>query len=94
MGPIDEVILVLHLVMIAIDRAQAFQSRLHITLGIDPLSLEDRRKLWYLFMKDLKHLSQDHRRALAREARDNWAHKDFNGRQIRNAVKTALTLAR
>lgn len=76
------------------DVPKAFQSRLHITLGIDPLSVEDRRDLWYLFIKDLKHLSKDHRRELAREARDNWAHKDFNGRQIRNAVKTALTLAR
>ncbi|KAL9632751.1 MAG: hypothetical protein Q9164_005124 [Protoblastenia rupestris] len=73
---------------------EAFQSRIHITLGIDPLSVEDRRQLWYLFIKDLKHLSKDHRRGLAREARDNWAHKDFNGRQIRNAVKTALILAR
>ena len=44
--------------------------------------------------QDLKHLSKDDRRVLARHARDDWSHKDFNGRQIRNAVKTALTLAR
>ena len=74
--------------------SQAFQSRLHITLGIDPLSAEDRRQIWYHFIKDLKHLSQESRRVLARFARDEWCQKDFNGRQIRNTVKTALTLAR
>ena len=42
----------------------------------------------------MKHLSKDDRRVLARHARDKWCHKDFNGRQIRNTVKTALTLAR
>lgn len=73
---------------------EAFQSRLHITLGLDPLSVDDRRQIWYYFIKDLKHLSKDDRRILARHARDDWSHKDFNGRQIRNAVKTALTLAR
>ena len=78
----------------AAKKDQAFQSRLHITLGLDPLSIEDRRQIWYHFIKDLKHLSKDDRRVLARNARDDWCHKDFNGRQIRNAVKTALTLAR
>ena len=73
---------------------QAFQSRLHITLGLDPLSVEDRREIWYHFIRDLKHLSKDDRRVLARHARDDWCHKDFNGRQIRNTVKTALVLAR
>ena len=76
------------------DNDQAFQSRLHITLGPDPLSVEDRREIWYHSIKDLKHLSKDDRRILARHARNDWCHKDFNGRQIRNAVKTALTLAR
>ena len=73
---------------------QAFQSRLHITLGLDPLPVEDRRKIWYHFIKDLKQLSKADRQALARHARDNWALQEFNGRQIRNTVKTALTLAR
>ena len=56
--------------------------------------MEDRRAIWYNFIKDLKHLSKDDRRVLARHARDDWSQKDFNGRQIRNTVKTALTLAR
>ncbi|KAL8827249.1 MAG: hypothetical protein Q9191_003302 [Dirinaria sp. TL-2023a] len=60
----------------------------------DPLSVDDRRQIWYHFIKDLKHLSKDHRRDLARHARDEWCHQDFNGRQVRNTVKTALTLAR
>lgn len=77
-----------------VDNAQAFQSRLHITLGLDTLSVDDRRQIWYYFIKDLKHLSKDDRRILGRHARDDWSHKDFNGRQIRNAVKTALTFAR
>jgi hypothetical protein len=73
---------------------QAFQSRLHVTLGLSPLSVKDRRDIWYNFIKDLKELSKDHRRALAHEAKENWCHADLNGRQIRNCVKTALVLAR
>ena len=56
--------------------------------------MDDRREIWYHFIRDLKHLSKDDRRVLARHAKDDWSHKDFNGRQIRNTVKTALTLAR
>ena len=78
----------------AVDSDQAFQSRLHITLGLDPLSVEDRQNIWWHFIRDLKHLSKDDRLVLGRHARHDWSHKDFNGRQIRNTVKTALVLAR
>ncbi|KAH9205623.1 hypothetical protein DL95DRAFT_490425 [Leptodontidium sp. 2 PMI_412] len=73
---------------------EAFQSRLHVTLGLSALSVEDRKSVWYNFLAGLKHLSKDARRALIKKSRSDWAQQPLNGRQIRNCVRTALVLAR
>jgi SpoVK/Ycf46/Vps4 family AAA+-type ATPase len=72
---------------------EAFQSRIDLAIRYDPLTAELRLQIWKhclrLNQKDAKVNIEDLQSHL-----HELASHDFNGRQIRGAVKTALELAR
>ncbi|OHE98999.1 ATPase [Colletotrichum orchidophilum] len=81
---------------------QAFQSRIHITIGMPEFDEALRKEVWKIFIKDLGRprrdgspalLSHDECRALGSEVVNSWASQPLNGRQIRNCVRSALALA-
>ena len=74
------------------DIDEAFQSRIHVSIGLKALNVEERRKVWAVFIKDLD-LSDKEKRALLEYVTRNFDGDKLNGRQIRNAVRTALALA-
>lgn len=75
---------------------QAFQSRVHVTLGLPALDRDRRAEVWGLFLEDLSRktaLSTDQQSALQSLVRDKWSREPLNGRQIRNAVRTTMLVA-
>ncbi|KAI4114724.1 MAG: hypothetical protein LQ345_004546 [Seirophora villosa] len=75
---------------------QAFQSRIHITLGLPILDQPRRTEVWMLFLDELarsQHLSPAQLQALQGHAAAAWSRQPLNGRQIRNSVRTALLVA-
>ncbi|KAI0114168.1 hypothetical protein F4776DRAFT_638428 [Hypoxylon sp. NC0597] len=81
---------------------QAFQSRIHITLGIPEFSDSVRTQVWAIFIKDLGRkridgsaplLTEEECKALGHEVLTSWSREPLNGRQIRNCVRSALALA-
>jgi AAA+ superfamily predicted ATPase len=74
------------------DLDEAFQSRIHISIGLNALNIEERRKVWAVFIKEMT-LSEKEKRALLDYVTKNFDGDKLNGRQIRNAVRTALALA-
>lgn len=74
------------------DIDEAFQSRIHISIGLGALNLEERRQVWAVFIKDME-LSDKEKRALLEHVTTNFDRDKLNGRQIRNAVRTSLALA-
>jgi AAA+ superfamily predicted ATPase len=74
------------------DIDEAFQSRIHVSIGLKALNLEERRQVWAVFIKDML-LSDKEKRALLEYVTQNFDGDKLNGRQIRNAVRTSLALA-
>ena len=75
---------------------QAFQSRVHVTLGLPALDRPRRADVWEIFLEDLSRqavVSPEQRSALQTLVRDKWSKEPLNGRQIRNAVRTAMLVA-
>ncbi|UQC79723.1 ATPase [Colletotrichum lupini] len=81
---------------------QAFQSRIHITIGMPEFDEPLRKEVWKIFIQDLGRkrrdgspalLSRDECKALGSEVTKSWASQPLNGRQIRNCVRSALALA-
>ncbi|KAI0886592.1 uncharacterized protein GGS22DRAFT_198988 [Annulohypoxylon maeteangense] len=81
---------------------QAFQSRIHITLGIPEFSESVRKQVWAIFIKDLGRkridgspplLTEEECKGLGQEVLKSWSRESLNGRQIRNCVRSALALA-
>ncbi|KAK1490795.1 ATPase [Colletotrichum tamarilloi] len=81
---------------------QAFQSRIHITIGMPEFDETLRRGVWKIFIQDLGRerrdgspplLSRDECKALGTEVTKSWASQPLNGRQIRNCIRSALALA-
>ncbi|KAF2736868.1 P-loop containing nucleoside triphosphate hydrolase protein [Polyplosphaeria fusca] len=70
---------------------EAMKSRIHLALGYNPPTLDMRRMLW---TKSLITATQDPLEEELEEAIDEFTRVDLNGREIANAVNTALTLAR
>ncbi|KAH8679032.1 hypothetical protein BGZ60DRAFT_255846 [Tricladium varicosporioides] len=80
---------------------EAFMSRIHVQIGYDPLDEDARRAIWTNYFRKLK---EDHDQG-GREIRYEWDAKEYvqrsqdvrdlqwNGREIRNAFQTAVTLA-
>jgi hypothetical protein len=75
---------------------QAFQSRIHVTLGLPTLDQERRTAVWGIFLQELQEkraIPVDRYRDLTTLVREKWSKEKLNGRQIRNAVRTALVIA-
>ena len=73
------------------DIDEAFVSRIHISVELKALDQEEQKKVWAAFIKELD-LSDAERRALLKHT-ENFKGDRLNGRQIRNAIRTALALA-
>ncbi|CAL8578347.1 hypothetical protein XPA_004136 [Xanthoria parietina] len=75
---------------------QAFQSRIHITLGLPILDQPRRTEVWTIFLQELaksQKLSPSELANLQSQAVSTWSRQALNGRQIRNSVRTALLVA-
>ena len=69
----------------------AFKSRIHVALHYPELTLSVRRQLWRDF---LLRIPENYRNLNIEADLDVLETEDINGRQIKNAVKTAASLAR
>ena len=72
---------------------EAFQCRIHITLGLPELHAESQMKVWAIFVKELKIGEAEKRAILKHVGEDIEKNGNLNGRQIRNAVRTAIAIA-
>ncbi|KAJ0313362.1 hypothetical protein COL516b_000298 [Colletotrichum fioriniae] len=73
---------------------QAFQSRIHITIGMPEFDEPLRKEVWKIFIQDLGRKRRDGSPALlSREECKALGSEPLNGRQIRNCVRSALALA-
>ncbi|KAL8861641.1 MAG: hypothetical protein Q9178_001842 [Gyalolechia marmorata] len=75
---------------------QAFQSRIHITLGLPILDQPRRTEVWTIFLHELaksQKLTPSQLSDLQSQAVSTWSRQALNGRQIRNSVRTALLVA-
>ncbi|KAI9805317.1 MAG: hypothetical protein M1833_005770 [Piccolia ochrophora] len=69
----------------------AFKSRIHVALKYNALDTSARRELWRMFVK--RGSADGDTEWLDGESLDTLAAEDLNGRQIKNAVRTAYALA-
>ena len=75
---------------------QAFQSRVHVTLGLPSLDRTRRTEVWSIFLDDMAYKSvidTTQLNTLQTLVHDHWSKENLNGRQIRNAVRTAMLVA-
>ncbi|KAM0796490.1 P-loop containing nucleoside triphosphate hydrolase protein [Usnea florida] len=72
---------------------EAFQSRIHITLGLPELHAESQMKVWAIFVKELEIGEEEKKAILKHVSEDIKKNGNLNGRQIRNAVRTAIAIA-
>lgn len=70
----------------------AFQSRINLAYEYPKLRVSDRREIWANFIKSLPEADESAREELERRL-DSLATLDINGRQIRNVIFTARSLA-
>ena len=68
----------------------AFQSRIHFSISYPELSVEARRAIWKTFIVRAGVSAET---SFSAEDLENLAKKNLNGRQIKNAIKTALSIA-
>ncbi|KAH9931582.1 uncharacterized protein B0H18DRAFT_1208889 [Fomitopsis serialis] len=66
----------------------AFLSRIHVALRFQELSKEAKLQIWHAFLQKVK--VDD----LTADELDNLVSREVNGRQIKNATRTAISLAR
>ncbi|RDW79457.1 hypothetical protein BP6252_04095 [Coleophoma cylindrospora] len=69
----------------------AFKSRIHLALKYSALDQDRRKELWKLF---LDRTSQQNVESWPEEVLESLSKVELNGRQIKNAVRTAITLAK
>jgi hypothetical protein len=70
---------------------KAFRSRINIAIHYEELTFSQKKKLWNLFLSKLSPERAKIGELLKKV--DEWAKIPFNGRQIRNVVLTAESLA-
>ena len=71
---------------------QAFQSRIHLSLHYADLSRDAREHLWRAFLEKIGNTQLGLQYLTTAELRE-LSEQDLNGRQIKNVVKLAVTLA-
>jgi SpoVK/Ycf46/Vps4 family AAA+-type ATPase len=72
---------------------EAFKSRVHLTLHYPPLKQSGRRQIWNNFINRLQDSGIEARLDELRDKVDRLSLNELNGREIRNAIKTATLLA-
>jgi len=68
---------------------EAFQSRIHVALKYSNLEVDARRSVWRNFLERIEDGGVD----VGNEGYDKLARHELNGREIKNAIGTAKTLA-
>jgi len=68
---------------------EAFLSRIHVALHFSPLSLASKVQVWNAFIRKMG----DNVESFSPEQIEELAKRDINGRQIKNAARTAHSLA-
>ncbi|KAF8587999.1 P-loop containing nucleoside triphosphate hydrolase protein [Ramaria rubella] len=71
---------------------EAFLSRIHIALHFHPLSKEARSSVWTAFLKKAG-VEIGTEKGVSKEELEELAERDINGRQVKNATRTANSLA-
>lgn len=71
----------------------AFLSRIHIALHFHDLSRDARSSVWKAFLLRAGLIIGNKDADITEEQLENLSEKDINGRQVKNAVKTASSLA-
>jgi SpoVK/Ycf46/Vps4 family AAA+-type ATPase len=66
----------------------AFESRIHLSLQYDSLSIESRRHVWTKFLEGMSRSD-----GFTEGELDDLAKLELNGRQIKNILKTSQLLA-
>ena len=69
---------------------EAFLSRIHVALHFNELTVPTKVQIWHAFIKKAGIAE----RAVSEELIEKLAQRDVNGRQIKNACRTAKSLAR
>ena len=72
---------------------EAFQSRIHMALGLPELDDTAQLKVWGIFIKELQIDKTEKERILKFVSEEIKKKNTLNGRQIRNAVRTAIAIA-
>ena len=72
----------------------AVQSRIHLAIRYDDLTKEQKQKIFQMFLKQLEPDSIKNHDAITDFIDDYGSEYKLNGRQIRNVVSSALSLAR
>ncbi|KAF8246165.1 P-loop containing nucleoside triphosphate hydrolase protein [Wilcoxina mikolae CBS 423.85] len=68
---------------------EAFQSRIHVALKYSNLEVDARRSVWRNFLERIENGGVE----VGEEGYDRLARHELNGREIKNAIGTAKTLA-
>ncbi len=71
----------------------AVQSRVHLAVRYTDLSGDDKRKIFYNFLKRLNSDNTENLNKIERYVTEDFD-EEFNGRQIRNVVSSAMAVAR
>lgn len=76
---------------------EAFISRVHVIVGFEKLDAEKRKAVWKSFLDKLSHEMKGKIRVLPSARNfimgDEMCAMDWNGREIRNSLQTAIALA-
>jgi len=73
---------------------EAFLSRIHVALHFTELSTESKVQVWKAFLRKVSALAEDGiEGGITEEQITELSTRDINGRQIKNAVRTAQSLA-
>ena len=71
----------------------AFQSRIHVALRYGELTTKAKKSVWKMFLEKVREKEGLEMAAFGEEDWNRLARHDLNGRQIKNAVRTAQALA-
>jgi SpoVK/Ycf46/Vps4 family AAA+-type ATPase len=71
----------------------AFQSRIHVALRYEELGLQAKKKVWKMFLDKVRAMESGEAPPFKEEDLTTLARNNLNGRQIKNAVRTAQALA-
>lgn len=72
----------------------AVQSRIHLAIRYDDLTRQQKTNIFKLFLEQLKPDSIKDPRSVTEYIEEYGSEYELNGRQIRNVVSSALSLAR